>query len=270
MRRFIVISTILLLAGSTACQIRARATIHVGHGGGGRAGGDTTTPTTPTVNQTGSAQTCTSSDDCPDGTTCLGEPGCGEPWTCQPARPCTRDLVVYCGCNGETFRGSGTCPGRPYRARGTCDSTDPQTAPPPIEGAFARPPVTGGPQTAPPPIEDAIARPPVTGGPQTAPPPIEGAIARPPITAEGTVAEGGACTTSTNCSDGLFCLGHEGCDTPATCVPRRPCTLDLRAYCGCNGETFRGSGTCPPRNFVSRGACVSDGPVPVPGDRQPQ
>jgi hypothetical protein len=63
---------------------------------------------------------CQSADDCAEGEMCTGPEGCDEPWTCQPMRPCTRDLVVYCSCEGETVRGSGSCPPEPYAHRGPC------------------------------------------------------------------------------------------------------------------------------------------------------
>ena len=65
--------------------------------------------------------TCTSSRDCPEGQQCFGEAGCDVQWTCQEPRPCTRDLVTYCGCSGETVQGSGSCPPEPYSRRGACE-----------------------------------------------------------------------------------------------------------------------------------------------------
>ncbi len=65
--------------------------------------------------------TCLSDADC-DGGVCEGQ-GCGddEPGTCKPkSRMCTRDSRAYCGCDGQTFRGSGSCPGRRYAAQGEC------------------------------------------------------------------------------------------------------------------------------------------------------
>jgi hypothetical protein len=35
------------------------------------------------------------------------------------------------------------------------------------------------------------------------------------------------------------------------------CTLDVAEYCGCNGETFEASSTCPNRAFSHRGACAT-------------
>jgi hypothetical protein len=69
----------------------------------------------------------------PDGASCLeptecasgiceGE-GCGpsKPGRCAPkTRGCTKDLRPYCSCEGETFRTSGSCPGRRYYARAEC------------------------------------------------------------------------------------------------------------------------------------------------------
>lgn len=63
---------------------------------------------------------CTSFDDCAQGEICAGPEGCDVPWTCQPSRPCTRDLVTYCGCDGQTTQGSGSCPPGPYSRRGEC------------------------------------------------------------------------------------------------------------------------------------------------------
>jgi len=73
---------------------------------------------------------------------------------------------------------------------------------------------------------------------------------------QGVAAEGQPCDESTECGDGLFCDGPEGCDVSWTCQPMRPCTRDLVQYCGCDGESFSGSGTCPTRPFASRGACA--------------
>ena len=80
---------------------------------------------TPTETEGAEAQAegppCSTSDDCPDGTFCIGPEGCDVQWTCQPFRPCTRDLRPYCGCDGQTFQSSGTCPERPYAHRGPCE-----------------------------------------------------------------------------------------------------------------------------------------------------
>ncbi|MBI3073720.1 MAG: hypothetical protein HYY84_16540 [Deltaproteobacteria bacterium] len=66
------------------------------------------------------------------------------------------------------------------------------------------------------------------------------------------------CATSRDCPRGQVCAGGEGCDAKWTCQASRPCTKDLRAYCGCDGQTFRGSGSCPQKKFKHRGACSSE------------
>jgi hypothetical protein len=96
-------------------------------------------------------------------------------------------------------------------------------------------------------------------GPSSAP--DEPAPAEPP--ASGTagtdgnlVRDGGACDQAIECASGI-CEG-QGCGAgqKGVCMSRnRRCTRDLRTYCGCDGKTFRGSGSCPGRRFESRGAC---------------
>jgi hypothetical protein len=73
----------------------------------------------------------------------------------------------------------------------------------------------------------------------------------------GTVPEGGACASAGDCASGV-CEG-KGCDgTGPVCVAKaRMCTKDLRAYCGCDGRTFRTSGSCAGRPYAARGACPS-------------
>jgi hypothetical protein len=36
-------------------------------------------------------------------------------------RACTRDLRLYCGCDGKDFRASGSCPGQVFLHPGACD-----------------------------------------------------------------------------------------------------------------------------------------------------
>lgn len=75
---------------------------------------------TPSTGAEGSA--CLTPEDCESGI-CEGE-GCDDehPGTCQPRqRMCTRDLRPYCGCDDETFRTSGSCPGRRFAHRGECE-----------------------------------------------------------------------------------------------------------------------------------------------------
>jgi hypothetical protein len=61
---------------------------------------------------------------------------------------------------------------------------------------------------------------------------------------------------SSDCESGV-CEG-QGCSdaTPGKCAPRsRGCTRDLREYCGCDGKTFRSSGSCPGARFSAKSAC---------------
>lgn len=69
-------------------------------------------------------ETCTSQADCDDGEMCTGPAGCNIPWTCEPMRPCTKDLRAYCSCEGETIEGSGSCPPAPYKHVGPCKDTE--------------------------------------------------------------------------------------------------------------------------------------------------
>jgi hypothetical protein len=65
-------------------------------------------------------QLCSVHKDCESGM-CEGE-GCGfNAGKCvRKDRMCTRDLVMYCGCNGQPFSASGSCPGRVYNNKGPC------------------------------------------------------------------------------------------------------------------------------------------------------
>jgi hypothetical protein len=66
--------------------------------------------------------------------------------------------------------------------------------------------------------------------------------------------DGSACESAGDCASGV-CEG-EGCDKPGVCVAKnRACTKDLRQYCGCDGKTFSGSGSCPGARFSKRSAC---------------
>jgi hypothetical protein len=89
-------------------------------------GRDTPAPTPPSKRQPGvgsgraDGTACSTSSQCASGI-CEGM-GCG--WNqgkCAPAqRSCTRDLRVFCGCDGKDFQGSSTCPGRVFRHPGSC------------------------------------------------------------------------------------------------------------------------------------------------------
>jgi len=110
-------------------------------------------------------------------------------------RACTMDLRQYCGCDGATFQGSGTCPNRRYASKGACA----------------------------PPAPKAV---------------------------------GAACLQGSECDSGT-CEG-QGCgdDAPGVCVAKsRACTRDLRAYCGCDGQTFKAGGNCPGQRYAAKGTC---------------
>ncbi len=68
--------------------------------------------------------TCTPDNECAG--RCSGT-SCVEDWKCETNVPCTEDLAQYCGCDGVTFTGSGSCPPRAYSKKGPCDvvSCDP-------------------------------------------------------------------------------------------------------------------------------------------------
>jgi hypothetical protein len=63
---------------------------------------------------------CSEPSQCASGV-CEGE-GCGtDQGRCaSKERPCTRDLVTYCGCDGKTFQNSGSCAGKRFAHRGAC------------------------------------------------------------------------------------------------------------------------------------------------------
>jgi len=52
---------------------------------------------------------------------CLGQNTCRvRVGLCVASRPCTDDLVPYCGCDGVTFNDSSTCPQQNYVSTGPC------------------------------------------------------------------------------------------------------------------------------------------------------
>jgi hypothetical protein len=46
---------------------------------------------------------------------------CEAEWICSEQAACSRDLVSYCGCDGETFEGSSNCAPHAFAHRGACD-----------------------------------------------------------------------------------------------------------------------------------------------------
>lgn len=66
---------------------------------------------------------------------------------------------------------------------------------------------------------------------------------------------GSSCDTDADCGSGV-CEGFGCGPRQGVCMPAdRRCTRDLRAYCGCDGATFRASGSCPGRRYSHRGEC---------------
>ena len=150
---------------------------------------------TPAAQPLPAGAACDGNTDCESGI-CEGQ-GCGvKQGVCVARnRRCTRDLRPYCGCDGKTFKASGTCPNRRYSKRGPCE-------------------------------EPAAKKP-----------------------------AGASCDIASDCDSGV-CEG-QGCGPgQGICASkRRICTRDLRPYCGCDGQTFRASGSCPNRRFKARGPC---------------
>lgn len=53
--------------------------------------------------------------------TCVGD--CVGGFVCdEGAQICTGDVAEYCGCDGVTFTGSGSCPQKAYQTKGSCDA----------------------------------------------------------------------------------------------------------------------------------------------------
>jgi hypothetical protein len=115
------------------------------------------------------------------------------------------------------------------------------------------------------PMNPAPQPPPSTTGPGWQPPPPPPH----PDAAPGAIT-GAACTTGTDCQSGT-CEGAGCGDASGVCVDtKRMCTMDLVAYCGCDGATFQASGSCPGKRFKARGACaaVTQGPPGRPDGAQ--
>lgn len=90
-------------------------------------------------------------------------------------------------------------------------------------------------------------------------PEADGPTHPPDATAPEALGLGAACWEASQCESGV-CEGP-GCleDSPGVCAPeQRPCTRDLRPYCGCDGVTFFTSSTCPRQRFEAKGACPGD------------
>jgi hypothetical protein len=242
---------------------------------------------------------CRTTGDCGPGEECLVREGCAVPSVCGPAlgRPCTGDLVPYCGCDGVTFEASSSCPTQNFAFRGPCEAMEGGTPPPPPGAGCRLPNGQACPVGSRCPAPDGCnvcvcardgtltcteracidAGMPVCNLPsgETCPVGARCPIDRCTVCACVTpgrlmcgnicpdagpptdVPSPRSCRTEGDCPAGTFCDGPPGCGVPWRCVAARPCTDDLAPFCGCDGVTFRSSSTCPGQPFRSRGACPS-------------
>lgn len=261
-------------------------------GGGGDAALDGAAP------DTGGARVCTRSEDCDPGQECSGPDGCGIPWTCGPAlgRPCTDDIAPYCGCDGQTFYGSSSCPPRPFAFRGACAT--PSDAGPDAPGDCRLPSgqLCGNGMTCP--AGDGCNTCQCRGGVlactglacvDAGPGPRDCRLSDGRVCPNGNTCPAGdgcntcrctngmlgctllacvdagmpvgtPCANSAQCPAGQLCQGAPGCGVRWTCGAAPGCTRDLVPYCGCNGQTFRASSTCPGQPYAYRGECAATPP----------
>ncbi len=216
--KLIALCAIVIAAG---CTVHARVGVQHGTSGGDQH--DLTPQPDPSPQPppsesdappaTPPGQTCSSSMECPRGQTCQGEQGCDSVWTCQPERICTRDLVPFCGCDGETYRASSTCPDRPYLRRGPCEpQANDQVAPPP-------PPSVSEPNQ------------PDTGSPI-------------PCTSSAGCPDGQMCMGAEGCDAQWTCQPRRPCTMDL--VPFCDCGGEtFRASSTCPGRPYAHRGACP-------------------------
>jgi hypothetical protein len=96
--------------GSSASR-DAGSRLAIGDDGGSRLAGQ----------RLAAGEACFDGSECDSGV-CEGE-GCGtnQPGACAPSdRACKGAEAQFCGCDGETFRAPGDCPGQPFARRGAC------------------------------------------------------------------------------------------------------------------------------------------------------
>ncbi len=96
--------------------------------GGTSSTGGSTNSSGGTPSGTGGADAIYCVDvDCPGacrGTTCPTDAQPNGDWVCDTSGACTDDIQAYCGCDGATFQGSGSCPQRAFAHEGECDKVD--------------------------------------------------------------------------------------------------------------------------------------------------
>ncbi len=229
-----------------------------------RPGQCPTSSPAPALSPDGAA--CRVDGDCQSGV-CEGQ-GCGDnKGKCMSKRrPCTMDLRAYCGCDGKTFRGSGTCPSRRFAYRGECKSKLAADGAACQAGSDCQSGICEGQGCGNTPGKCMPERRACTKDlrPYCG---CDGKTFRSSGSCPGQrfayrgecksklAADGAACRTGTDCQSGI-CEG-QGCGkTPGRCMSKqRRCTMDLRPYCGCDGKTFRSSGSCPGRRFAHPGGC---------------
>lgn len=202
---------------------------------------------------------CESNADCGRLETCLGIAGCATEWRCVRARGCSRERVSFCGCDGESFVASATCPGRPFVHRGECRGEALARGEPARldAGVSAMRSLDAGT----PPLARSAARPGVDAGvptPARTPTPIiDGGTPRIATTAVAPGAR--VCQTNRDCPRSEICQGPPGCGMQFTCAPpERECIRDTQVFCDCAGRDFRASMFCPGRPYAHRGSCEID------------
>jgi hypothetical protein len=124
-----IVLAALLLAASVAACVATQPDNVVVPAQPGAGPSDPPPPPPPAPAKLAAGAACDAADQCDSGT-CEGE-GCGAgQGVCAAAdRACTRDLVAYCGCDGQTFRSSGSCPGQRFASRAACAPAAPPAPP---------------------------------------------------------------------------------------------------------------------------------------------
>ncbi len=103
-------------SGGSTTDGGAPSTGGVGSGG---AGGTSTGGSGGTASGGGPGHSGPCYDE-PCAGTCVGD--CTGGFTCDTTpRACTADEALYCGCDGENFTASGSCPDQAYLHRGSCE-----------------------------------------------------------------------------------------------------------------------------------------------------
>ncbi|UJR86977.1 hypothetical protein [Sandaracinus amylolyticus] len=199
-------------------------------------------------------RTCESSSQCGRGLTCFGIAGCSTDWTCVRARGCTRDRAAFCGCDGQTFHASSTCPGRPFVHRGACREAIARAEEPDAGAPIATRERDAGVAIA---SRERDAGAPIASRERDAGAATSVAMSIPeePAPRRGER----SCRTNRDCPGNQVCQGPAGCGMEWTCGrPERACVRDTQVFCDCEGQDFRASMFCPGRPYRHRGSCEID------------